>query len=547
MLSRKDLEELTVKQLKEEAKSRGIVGYSKLSKAELISLLSKKKPSPKKPAPKKPAPKKPVKISVSGSGKTYELRPDRAENDPNVDKEDEWMARSGLGSLLQIEDASQYIVSYFDNPDGLQVALNWIAHSCKEAAVLPAVVLNLDKDVEDLFHDGESLRYEGDKTIKLANWKLRKLFIASAEAAEKIASAERAINKGKEIMSDAVRPGLTYEEMVNKMRIGQRIKEKGAEEKVPWEQYLDNINEQIKTARVELLEGQAEIDNGLRDINEAKLNFLKGNEPLGQIALDKGKRFLIGIIGLVLGDVGHWGGYIYDKTKDTVSFYDSMQTCDPSGRFTSAYSVWFETYLRTTIPFGTTVEMQGCAVCKIDPIRSEGRQPTGGFVPFVTNYARNHNYGGGSSNNILWNNIPSLELDKLDLYDDGLADQIRSVYSYDSQHHFCFMESLLFISEILARECLGEKFSSGNPPLYQIKKFIWALVHSIPENLQRKRKNKSVIFPTDADKKYFNKYFRCVFDPASREPKCIMRCEKYFDYSQTPFANIVQVLEFAYS
>nr|QBK85891.1 MAG: hypothetical protein LCMAC101_04860 [Marseillevirus LCMAC101] len=391
----------------------------------------------KRPA-KKDARSKKIYVTDSANEK-YELRPARKDNPrqkpkiPVIDGEDKWYTRSGLGILLQIEDAAQYIVSYFDNPAGLQVAMEWMAESCEEVTIGTALVLTLNDRASD---------FKSDANLELA-----------------------------------------------------------------------------------------------------RRSFLEYNKPPKIANLDKSKRFFISSVGLELGDAGHWGGYIYDKDKNTVSFYDSMQTCGDGKLTTSYYSFWFEAYLKAVFPSDVTVEMQGSDNVSIDSIRHTDRQPTGGCVPFIMQYARKYNYGGGDYC-ILWDNIPGVDLEQLPSYSPRLSAGIKSIYDYNSQHHFCFMESLLFIFEILARECLGKTFSSDKHPLFQIKRFAWALIHSIPERLYREN---NLIFSTVADKTYFKKYFCCVFDPQTRDAKCIMTCDENFDCSQEPFANIVKVLNFAYS
>ncbi len=459
---------MTVKEMKEEAKRRGLAKYSALRRDELIDLLKDKG---KGPAKKESASKAPGKIYVTDTNtkKKYELRPSRRDNSPKVDGEDKWFARSGLGPLIQGEDASQYIVSYFDNPAGLEVALKWIVQSCKKAYMGKAIVLKL-------YHQPENMLDNGKYFIRYGN--------------EKIEFGEKLINETR-----------------LEMKVGKEL----------------------------ISDGEELIIRGEELIEEAGNQFLTDSGKVPKITnLDKGKRFRISLVGLDLQGVGHWGGCIYDRDKKTVSFYDSMQECRDS-KFLSDYSFFFETYLKYAFPPGTTVEIQGCGVCNINPIRSKDRQPSGGFTPYLEEYARDE--GGGYDKKIDWKNVKELDLTKKDK-------DFLSIYDFDSQHHFCFMESLLFVSEILARECSHKIFSSNKPALFQTKRFIWALVHSIPKELYKE--NKIVMFKTPTDKTYFDEYFRYVFDPDTNQPRCIIRCED-FDGTQAPFADIVGVLKFAYS
>lgn len=159
--------------------------------------------------------------------------------------------------------------------------------------------------------------------------------------------------------------------------------------------------------------------------------------------------YVIRMLGIGLGDGAHWCAYVYDVKEDIVHLYDSMQVNSKHGIY-SDYTSKFKIYAKR---FFNTKNI----VVHSD-VRDKNyiRQLTGGF-PEVT------------------------EKDIGDKYFSELSeDQQKLIQNYNSQHHFCYMEALLFIIEFLLYKYLGYKpppIDYDVHPIFYIKRFIWALTN----------------------------------------------------------------------
>ena len=203
------------------------------------------------------------------------------------------------------------------------------------------------------------------------------------------------------------------------------------------------------------------------NVNNLKLH--KGKDAVGLISLEFGN------------DEAHWAAYYYDhtyidnskKTKGIFVVYDSMQK--PMGKLSwSKHSVKFKNILQRV--YGTKnnpfdVKYAGCRSCAIPitgiaaairPARVS-RQPSGGFLK-------------DSIQNQL-----NVAINKNEKPSDNLR---KNIGSYKAQHHFCFVEALMFIDHMLTgsipNSCKTGSVN-GKKELIEIKTYARNLMNGLGE------------------------------------------------------------------
>lgn len=156
----------------------------------------------------------------------------------------------------------------------------------------------------------------------------------------------------------------------------------------------------------------------------------------------KKSKYVIGLLEKNLGEYGgHYGCFIYNTTSKTAEVFDSMQIKNKSNHtnsYVTAVSKIFSIPEKSVSPFNCMCTWrQSC-------------QPTGGFIT-------------------------------------AKSSQI-SIQDPDSQHHFCYMESLLHLAEkvldvknYLPTYNRPTVINKGNPQLriFVIKRWIFALIHMV--------------------------------------------------------------------
>lgn len=181
------------------------------------------------------------------------------------------------------------------------------------------------------------------------------------------------------------------------------------------------------------------------------IEFEEGFEKnIGKVRYNKSK-YVIGLLEKNLDENGgHYGCFIFNTVTKKAEVFDSMQIKNQSNH-TNSYLV--ATSKIFNIPLNSVTSYKcGCTW-------RQSCQPTGGFINTKSSYI--------------------------------------SIQDPDSQHHFCYMESLLHLAEkllnlksILPVYDRPTMLDSGNPELriYVIKRWIFALVHMIdpPKNMSLK-------------------------------------------------------------
>ena len=157
-----------------------------------------------------------------------------------------------------------------------------------------------------------------------------------------------------------------------------------------------------------------------------------------------------GLISLKLGNDGggggHWAAWVYLQGNKHLHLYDSMMNSGSSN-----FVDTFKKILRNTFP-GATVSQAPCTSCsrlKGVRIKSETRQPTGGFV-----------YGESE-----------IILDAIRIKDFLSATNYERITGYKSQHQYCFAEAMMFLEDVMSGN-VKRRCSTPRVALEQIKKYI---------------------------------------------------------------------------
>lgn len=165
--------------------------------------------------------------------------------------------------------------------------------------------------------------------------------------------------------------------------------------------------------------------------------------------------YIIHMVALTLQDGAHWAAMIYESSTGFVHLYDSMQTKKPDGCSKSPYTFLFKAYAQQL--FGVSeyeVRIQGCSRCPDENIRDKlfHRQISGGFFHEPDKIV--DEYG----------DIRKLRIEE---YQSRAPLKFIQIQDFKSQHHFCYMEALLFIIEFLVF-----KKSGFRPEMFDIDKFL---------------------------------------------------------------------------
>ncbi len=144
---------------------------------------------------------------------------------------------------------------------------------------------------------------------------------------------------------------------------------------------------------------------------------------------------------------GHWAAWVYFPGQKHIYLYDSMMKGGKSTFFSLFREVmrkYFDEPTVSSAPCATCTELKGIR------IKSESRQPTGGFVSgekdiVADSIKRKRELSGTNYNRIL---------------------------GYRSQHQFCYAESLMFIEDVMKGNNTRRACPTGEVALRQVKKFI---------------------------------------------------------------------------
>ena len=228
-------------------------------------------------------------------------------------------------------------------------------------------------------------------------------------------------------------------------------------------QNLQRVEKATENFRMQMINTTQEYHNILNKIAENFGNIVQYIGTIDATARDqntteldiryKVKSIQIFMISLDLGGVGHWCAGVFDnRTKDKhIYIYDSMQDIQNGA---SAYTGHFQRIIYDV--FGKKIKLivSGCEPqCQVRRPTIFSRQPTGGFTHITL--------------------LPNTRL---------TDNQIQHISSYESQHHFCYGEAMLFICEKLFHlienktwrneQCFLNK---SKHPLYVIKRFLYLI------------------------------------------------------------------------
>lgn len=231
----------------------------------------------------------------------------------------------------------------------------------------------------------------------------------------------------------------------------------------------------------------------------------------GALSLDNGGA-------LSLDNGAHWAGMVYESKTNQVHLYDSMQIKKTNGsEFSeSPFTKFFKKYAK--ILFQTNnIKVQG----SFDsfgtfgtPIIRESdfhRQPTGGVFNVYEKTIKEYN-----------------------------NDEFRELQDFKSQHHFCYMEALLFILEFLVFKSSGfrPKIDIGKNDwemernsLMYIKKFIWIIVEKLHLLNPKKPKDFDYVYLADDGEYYYEDWIKKTTEIGSFPTKnAINFYKKVFPY-----------------
>ena len=149
---------------------------------------------------------------------------------------------------------------------------------------------------------------------------------------------------------------------------------------------------------------------------------------------------------------GHWAAWVYFPSLKHLYLYDSMMNSGTSNFVTN-----FKRILKILFP-GATVSTAPCARCKILSrvrIKSESRQPTGGFVANESSIIRK-----------------AIETDTpLSIVN------YKRLTGYYAQHHYCFAEALMFLEDAM-KENVSRRCKNPRDALIQVKSYMYTKLHN---------------------------------------------------------------------
>ena len=248
----------------------------------------------------------------------------------------------------------------------------------------------------------------------------------------------------KKLMSYAASPLIAMENAAELLKV--KVLHKG--------DFIENVLKFITNGvpNTGFVSSKALFENNLKTNRENIQNIKDLKLELTKKSLNSSVNRFVSILGLDIGNGGHYAAYIYDKKQNIVTLFDSMQWEDSYDRTTksgasSAYTEKFKDALKMI--FGTNIKIT------VDPLRCNIQyrycyQCTGGFV------------------------------NGKDLLKKTLTKSVLITHqNLESQHHFCYMEALLFLTERLHGYAGNMNYNRNTKiRLVAIKKFIWILINN---------------------------------------------------------------------
>lgn len=206
-----------------------------------------------------------------------------------------------------------------------------------------------------------------------------------------------------------------------------------------------NGNWKLKKSKLNGKTLDAYLENSYKKMTDAKIS-------------GKSKSIIFTIIGLNLGEGGHYGGIICDVSKKKVIVFDSMSGQYENNYYNSGTEKLFLTIARKIFNYPKTKKLMGSKMNFEAAIVDYILQPTGGFEDIVS---------------------PSLEKYGLN----EKLQRIINIQHTDSQNHFCYIWSIWFCHIYLSggmklfESVITEMNSYDIFPIVTIKKYILGFTH----------------------------------------------------------------------
>lgn len=225
--------------------------------------------------------------------------------------------------------------------------------------------------------------------------------------------------------------------------------------------------------------------------------------------------YIIHMVALTLEDGAHWAAIIYESETNSVHLYDSMQTQRKDNCSKSPYTWIFKKY--SEYLFQTNkVMVQGCSRCP--DIRPSGfhRQSTGGFVHQPFKKHEDGYYLRDANNKYIYKTITEYN-----------EKELKQLQDFKSQHHFCYMEAILFIIEFLVFKTTGFKLNKPQPfnkldmtkfSLSYIKRFIWVLVNKFQLFSPNQPSDFDCVYKADDGEYYYEEWIKRYTESGSEFP-----------------------------
>lgn len=190
---------------------------------------------------------------------------------------------------------------------------------------------------------------------------------------------------------------------------------------------------------------KAYLDNSYKKMVDAKIS-------------SKSKSVIFTIIGLNLGEGGHYGAIVCDVATKKVVVFDSMSGQYENNYYNSGTEQLFLTIARKIFNYPKTKKLIGGKLTFEPAVIDYILQPTGGFEDIIS---------------------PSLT--KYDLNEK--LQRIINIQHTDSQNHFCYIWSIWFCHIYLSggmelfRSVITDMYSEDILPIVTIKKYILGFTH----------------------------------------------------------------------
>jgi hypothetical protein len=228
----------------------------------------------------------------------------------------------------------------------------------------------------------------------------------------------------------------------------------------------DYIESRIKTNTVAhhmmSIENASEIarimlqaDNVFEDITRAIISECGCQEPISfqcklapkiQLQKNNASKEIIHM-GIDLKAGGHYAGMVLNHKRRVIYMSDSM----------GFYGGEKNSFVRTITSLFPNYTL-------VDESRPQGPQPTGGFAPTTIAQFKTQLTTAGVNYNHMHK---------------AVLDQLHEITQYDelSQHHFCYIESFVYICHKLLKTPIGNMNRAPRERIVFIKKVVWGLIH----------------------------------------------------------------------